>query len=115
MVFHVGVAGSPVTDWRNYDTICTERYMRKPQENKEGYDLGSALNYAKNLRGKLLIVHGTADNNVHPGNTMQLIDELIKAQKQFDLMLYPNQRHGLRGPYGKHYRKLIIDYFVKHL
>jgi dipeptidyl-peptidase-4 len=114
-VFHVGVAVAPLTDWRNYDTIYTERYMRTPQENKKGYDLGSTLPYAKNLRGKLLLVHGSIDNNVHPGNTIQLIDALIKAQKRFDLMFYPEQRHGIRGLYGRHYRKLAIDYFVEHL
>jgi len=115
MVFHVGVAASSVTDWRNYDTIYTERYMRTPQENQEGYDLGSTLPYAKNLRGKLLLVHGSTDNNVHPGNTMQLIDALIKEQKRFDLMFYPNQRHGMRGSYGEHFRQLMIDYLVEQI
>lgn len=114
-VFHVGVAGAPVTDWRNYDTIYTERYMRTPQENTEGYDLGSALPYAKNLKGKLLLIHGTIDNNVHPGNTIQLIDALVKAGKKFDLMFYPLQRHGIRGPYGRHYRQRLIDYFIENL
>ena len=114
-VFHVGVAGSSVTDWRNYDTIYTERYMRTPQENPEGYDTGSALKYAANLKGKLLLIHGTIDNNVHPGNTIQLVDALIKAGKRFDLMLYPGYRHGIYGEAGKHYRQLMIDYFVKHL
>jgi len=114
-VFHVGVAGSSVTDWRNYDTIYTERYMRTPQENPEGYDLGSAMKYAANLKGKLLLIHGTIDNNVHPGNTMQLVDALIKAGKRFDLMLYPGYRHGIFGEAGKHYRQLMLDYFIEHL
>lgn len=114
-VFHVGVASAPVTDWRNYDTIYTERYMRTPQENEEGYDLGSALPYAKNLKGKLLLIHGSVDNNVHPGNTIQLIEELIKEGKQFDLMFYPEQRHGIRGPGRAHSSQLRLDYFRKHL
>ena len=114
-VFHVGVAGAPVTDWRNYDTIYTERYMRTPQENTEGYDLGSALPYAKNLKGKLLILHGSVDNNVHPGNTIQLLDALIKAQKKFELTFYPEQRHGVGGPGSQHVNSSMIDFLLEHL
>ncbi|MDH3571673.1 MAG: S9 family peptidase [Gemmatimonadota bacterium] len=114
-LFHVGVAHAPVTDWRNYDTIYTERYMRTPQENKEGYDLGSPLPYAANLKGKLLLTHGSVDNNVHPGNTIQLINALIDAGKRFDLMLYPENRHGVRGAAGRHLSELRIDYLVEHL
>lgn len=114
-VFHVGIAGAPVTDWRNYDTIYTERYMRTPQENLEGYDLGSALPYAKNLKGKLLILHGSVDNNVHPGNTIQLIDALIKAQKKFELTLYPAARHGVGGPGSQHVNSSMIDFLLEHL
>jgi dipeptidyl-peptidase-4 len=114
-VFHVGVAHAPVTDWRNYDTIYTERYMRTPQENEEGYDLGSALPYAENLEGKLLLMHGSVDNNVHPGNTIQLIDALVEAGRGFDLMFYPGNRHGLQGPAGRHASQRRIDYLVEHL
>jgi dipeptidyl-peptidase-4 len=114
-VFHVGVAHAPVTDWRNYDTIYTERYMRTPQENPEGYDLGSTLPYADHLEGKLLITHGSVDNNVHPGNTTQLIDALITADKSFDLMFYPGHRHGLRGAAGRHAAQRRAEYFVEHL
>jgi len=114
-VYKVGVARSSVTDWRNYDTIYTERYMQRPQDNPDGYDKGSALNYAKNLRGKLLLVHGTVDNNVHPANTIQLVEKLIEADKEFDLMLYPEQRHGIGGAGGKHLRKLSMEYFEKYL
>lgn len=114
-VFHVGFAHAPVTDWRNYDTIYTERYMRTPQENPEGYDLGSALPYAKKFKGKLMITHGMIDNNVHPANTMQLIDALIAADKTFDLMFYPEHRHGIRGDARNHFTRLRNDYFVKHL
>lgn len=114
-VYHVGVSGAPVTDWRNYDTIYTERYMFTPQENKEGYDLGSAMPYAKNLKGKLLLVHGTIDNNVHPGNTMQLIEALVKEGKKFDLKMYPLNRHGIGGAFGKHYTQSRLDYFEQYL
>lgn len=114
-VFQVGVSGAPVTDWRSYDTIYTERYMDTPQNNKEGYDLGSSMKYAENLKGKLLLVHGTTDNNVHPGNTMHLVDALVNADKDFDLMLYPENRHGIMGLHGRHYNKLRLTYFIKHL
>ncbi len=114
-VFHVGVSGAPVTDWRSYDTIYTERYMDTPQNNKEGYDLGSTMQYAENLKGKLLLVHGTTDNNVHPGNTMHLVDALVNANKKFDLMLYPENRHGIMGLHGMHYNKLRMTYLIEHL
>lgn len=114
-LFHVGVAGAPVTDWRSYDTIYTERYMRTPQENREGYDAGSAMQYADNLAGELLIVHGTTDNNVHQGNSIHLIDALIRADKKFEMMFYPEQRHGIRGAHGAHYSKMRMNHLVKHL
>jgi len=85
-VFKAAVAGAPVTDWKHYDSIYTERYMWIPQENKEGYEAGNAMNYAKNLKGRLLLYYGTADNNVHPNNSMQL----IRAPKQFDTMVTGN-------------------------
>ncbi len=100
-VFHVAVAGAPVTDWRNYDTIYTERYMRTPEENAEGYDAGSCLTYAADLRGRLLIQHGMVDDNVHPNNAWQLVDALQKAGKPFDMMFYPNSAHGLGGKSGE--------------
>ena len=94
-VFQVGVAGAPVTDWKNYDTIYTERYMRTPKENPEGYRTGSCLTHAKNLKGKLLLLHGLIDDNVHPANTWQLADALQRAGKQFNMMIYPPSKHGL--------------------
>jgi dipeptidyl-peptidase-4 len=111
-VFHVGVAGAPVTDWRNYDTIYTERFMRRPQDNPDGYEKGSCLTYAKNLKGKLIIHHGAVDDNVHPGNTIQLVQELLKHNKDFDLMIYPEQQHGIRFP---RYAESRVEYFVEHL
>jgi len=114
-LFHVGVSGAPVTDWRNYDTIYTERYMNTPQANKEGYDIGSAMTYADKLEGKLLIVHGSVDNNVHPANTTMLVNALIEADKNFDLMMYPGNRHGIRGAAGRHYNKLRLQHLITNL
>ncbi len=96
-VFKAAIAGAPVTDWRLYDTIYTERYMRTPQENPEGYARSAPLAYADQMEGHLLLIHGTGDDNVHPQNTFQLIDRLIAANKQFELRLYPNHAHGIRG------------------
>jgi dipeptidyl-peptidase-4 len=114
-VYSVGVASSSVTDWHSYDSIYTERYMRIPEDNKDGYEKGSALSYVKNLRGKLLLVHGTIDNNVHPGNTIHLIDALQKEGKSFDMMYYPENRHGIRGYNAQHLTKLRMEYFLRHL
>jgi len=114
-VFQVGVAMSSVTDWRSYDTIYTERYMRTPQANPEGYRLSSTMTYAENLKGKLMLVHGLVDNNVHVGNTLHLADALQKAGKQFDMMIYPENRHGIRGYHGRHLGRLAQDYMLKHL
>ena len=111
-VFHVAVATSSVTDWRNYDSIYTERYMRRPQDNPEGYEKGSCLTYAKNLKGHLYLQHGTIDDNVHPGNTIQLVQALLRENKKFDLMLYPENQHGIRYPHASETR---VDYFIEHL
>ena len=93
-VFAAAASSSPPTDWRNYDTIYTERYMWMPQENKAGYDAGSAMTYANALKGRLLIYYGTADNNVHPSNALQLIKALQGAGKSFDVQVGPDQGHG---------------------
>ena len=111
-VFHVGVAASSVTDWRNYDSIYTERYMRRPQDNPDGYEKGSCLTYAKDLKGKLYLQHGTIDDNVHPGNTIQLVQALLRENKKFDLMLYPENQHGIRYPHAGETR---VAYFIEHL
>src|SRR5215467_13812298 len=92
-VFTAASSSSPPTDWRNYDTIYTERYMWIPQENTEGYDKGSAMQYADNLKGRLMLYWGTADNNVHPSNMMQLITALQRAGKSFDLQVGPDRGH----------------------
>jgi len=93
----IGFVGAPVTDWRLYDSVYTERYMGLPQENTSGYDQGSVLKAAKDLHGEILIMHGTMDDNVHPQNTVMLIDELIKGGKDYSLQLYPGAGHGPRG------------------
>ena len=92
-VYAAASASSPVTAWTHYDTIYTERYMWLPQENKAGYDAGSAMTYAKDLKGRLMLYYGTADNNVHPSNMMQLIAALQSAGKSFDLQVGPDRGH----------------------
>jgi dipeptidyl-peptidase-4 len=111
-VFQVGVAGAPVTDWRNYDTIYTERYMRRPQDNPEGYKNGSCMTYAEDLKGHLFIHHGAVDDNVHPGNAIQLVQALLQRNKTFDFMFYPEQRHGIRF---QRYGDARQEYFIRHL
>jgi dipeptidyl-peptidase-4 len=111
-VFHVGVAASSVTDWKNYDSIYTERYMRRPQDNPDGYEKGSCLTYAKNLKGHLYLLHGTVDNNVHPANTIELVQALLKENKRFELMMYPENQHGITYPHAGETR---VEYFIEHL
>lgn len=94
-VFSTAISVAPVTTWRFYDTIYTERFMRTPQENPEGYDLNSPLNYADQLKGNLLLVHGSGDDNVHVQNSMRMINALIEANKSFDWAIYPDQNHGI--------------------
>jgi len=96
-VFKVAVSVAPVTDWRNYDTIYTERYMGTPQDNEEGYASSSLVKAASKLEGKLLLSHGTADDNVHFQNALQLVKALTDAGKNFDFMAYPGGRHGIGG------------------
>ena len=91
--FAAASAMSPVTDWRNYDTIYTERYMWTPAGNKAGYDAGAAVTYADSLRGRLMLYYGTADNNVHPSNTLQLVSALQRAGKSFDIQVGPDRGH----------------------
>ncbi len=108
-VFAAASASSPPTDWRNYDTIYTERYMWIPQENQEGYDKGSAMTYVDNLRGRLMLYYGTMDNNVHPTNTMQLIAALQHAGKSFEVQVGPDQGHsGLNA-------QRMMEFFIENL
>jgi len=96
-VFKMAIAVAPVTNWRFYDSIYTERYMQTPQENANGYDMNSPINFADKLKGNFLLVHGTADDNVHFQNSMQFIEALVQANKQFDWAVYPDKNHGIFG------------------
>ena len=96
-VFKMAVAVAPVTSWRFYDSIYTERYLQTPQENPTGYDDNSPINHVGKLKGKFLLIHGSADDNVHLQNTMQMMEALIQANKQFDSQIYPDKNHGIYG------------------
>jgi dipeptidyl-peptidase-4 len=96
-VFSTAIAVAPVTNWRYYDTIYTERYMTTPQENPSGYDENSPINHVEKLKGNYLLIHGSADDNVHVQNTMQMIEALVQANKQFDWAIYPDKNHGIYG------------------
>jgi dipeptidyl-peptidase-4 len=114
--FKMGISGGTVSDWRNYDSIYTERYMQMPQNNQEGYWKGSPVHAAKDLHGKLLLIHGAIDDNVHVQNTVQFVYELQKAGKPFQLMLYPKSRHGVTDPLlVKHMRQMMTDYVLANL
>jgi len=114
--FKMGISGGTVSDWRNYDTIYTERYMGTPQNNPGGYKNSSPVNFAKDLHGKLLLIHGAIDDNVHVANTIQFVYELQKAGKQIQVMLYPKSRHGVTDPLlVKHMRQMMTDYVLANL
>lgn len=111
-IFNTGVAVAPVTNWRFYDNIYTERFMRTPQENPNGYDDNSPLYFADKLQGNLLLIHGTADDNVHVQNTLELSEQLVQANKQFDLMVYTNRNHSIYGGNTRtHLFNKIYNYF----
>jgi dipeptidyl-peptidase-4 len=116
-VYKVGVSVAPVPDQRLYDTIYQERYMGLPQDNVEGYKVGSAINFAEGLQGKLLVIHGTGDDNVHAQGTEKLVNRLIELGKPFDSMMYPNRSHSISEGPGTtpHVYKLIARYFLQHL
>ena len=116
-VFKVGVSVAPVPDQRMYDTIYQERYMGLPQENADGYKRGSPINFAEGLKGKLLVIHGTGDDNVHYQGTELLINRLVALGKPFDVMVYPNRTHAISEGPGTtpHIYRLIARYFLEHL
>lgn len=114
-IFKVGVAGAPVTDWHNYDTIYTERYMGLPDENRKGYDAGSNVKNAAKLQGKLLILHNFEDDNVLFQNTMQMADALERADKQFFMQIYPQKSHGVTGGLRKPLYQAMLNFFEAHL
>jgi dipeptidyl-peptidase-4 len=111
-VFKVGVAGAPVPDQTLYDSIYQERYMGLPKENADGYRDGSPLNFAGGLKGKLLIIHGTGDDNVHFQGTQRLLNKLIELNKQFSFMEYPNRRHGIGGTHLEMLRYGFLEEYL---
>ncbi len=113
--FAAGAAGAAVTDWRNYDTIYTERYMGLPQENEEGYRLSAPVNAASNLKGKLLLIHNLGDDNVLFANALQMMNALQQAGKHFDTLIYPQKSHGVTGKASRHMRERITEFFVEAL
>jgi dipeptidyl-peptidase-4 len=111
-LFAAGIAGAPVTDWRDYDSVYTERYMGLPRDNAEGYNVSSVVRAAANLHGKLLILHGAIDDNVSLRNTMRLVGALQEANKDFELMIYPPSRHGIMGA---HYNRIQLEFIRRTL
>ncbi len=115
-VFKAGISVAPVTDYRLYDTAYAERFLRRPQEDSKGYDAASALSRADKLQGNLLIIHGTADDNVHTQNTMLYIDKLVAADKQFEMQLYTDKNHSLLGQQTRrHLYTRMSDFLLKNL
>jgi len=115
-VFKMGIAVAPVTNWRYYDNIYTERFMRTPQENAKGYDDNSPINHVDKLKGKFLLIHGMADDNVHFQNSADMVTALVQANKQFDFFAYPNKNHGIYGGNTRnHLFSMLYDYILKNL
>ena len=115
-VFKMAIAVAPVTNWRNYDNIYTERFMRTPKENADGYDANSPVNFVQLMKGKFLLIHGAADDNVHYQNSMELVNAMVKADKQFDLFVYPNRNHGIYGGNTRnHLFTMMLNFIEKNL
>jgi dipeptidyl-peptidase-4 len=115
-VFAGGISVAPVSSWRFYDTIYTERFMRTPAENPDGYDENSPLTYPERLEDPLLLVHGTGDDNVHFQNTVQMVAALQEAGKPFDLMIYPNKTHAIAGTNTRiHLYSMMLDWWTETL
>ncbi len=114
--FSMAIAVAPVTSWRFYDTIYTERYMTTPQENPSGYDENSPINHVEKLKGDYLLIHGTGDDNVHVQNTMRMIEALVQENKQFDWAIYPDKNHGIYGGNTRlHLYTLMTNFIEDHL
>jgi len=115
-VFKVGIAVAPVTTWRYYDTIYTERYLQTPQENPKGYDENSPINFADLMKGKYLLIHGTADDNVHYQNAVEMAEALIQKNKEFEFMTYPDKNHGIYGGNTRlHLHQKMTDFILNNL
>ncbi|MBI1288616.1 MAG: prolyl oligopeptidase family serine peptidase [Flavobacteriales bacterium] len=114
--YSMAIAVAPVTNWRFYDSIYTERYMRTPQENAKGYDDNSPINHVEKMKGAYLLVHGTGDDNVHFQNTVEMTEALIEANKQFELYIYPDRNHGIYGKNARlHLFTKMTDFIKKNL
>ena len=115
-VFKAGISVAPVTNWRFYDSVYTERYMRTPKENADGYDDNSALSHADKIKGKYLLIHGSADDNVHLQNTMEFSEQMVQAGVQFDMATYTNRNHSIRGGNTRmHLYTRMTDFLMKNL
>ena len=115
-IFSLAIAVAPVTNWRYYDNIYTERYMQTPQENANGYDDNSPINHVDKLKGDYLLIHGSADDNVHVQNSMEMMSALVKANKKFDLFIYPDKNHGIYGGNTRlHLYQKMTDFILKNL
>ncbi|HSG68315.1 MAG TPA: S9 family peptidase [Bacteroidales bacterium] len=115
-IFDLGIAVAPVSNWKYYDNIYTERFMRTPQENPGGYEDNSPINFTDGLNGKFMLVHGTGDDNVHVQNSIDLISALVESDKQFELMLYPNKNHGIYGGNTRnHLFRMMTEFLLENL
>ena len=113
-LFKTCIAVAPVTNWKYYDSIYTERYLQTPQQNPDGYEKNSPVNFADKLKGNYLIIHGTTDDNVHMQNAMEMVDALVKNKKQFESFYYPNKAHGISGV-RLHLYKMMTEYYLENL
>lgn len=115
-VFKAAIAVAPVTNWKWYDSVYTERYMQTHEENEKGYEENSPINFADKLEGSYLLVHGLADDNVHFQHTAEMANQLISNNKQFDTMIYPNRNHGIRGDNARiHLFTLMTNFLNEQL
>ena len=115
-IFKMAVAVAPVTNWRFYDNIYTERYMRTPQENTKGYDENAPMYFTKNIKGKFLIIHGTGDDNVHFQNSVMMIEKMIQNNIDFESAYYPNKNHNINGGNTTfHIYKKMSDFIFSNL
>ena len=115
-IFKMAMAVAPVTNWRYYDNIYTERYMGLPKDNGNNYDDNSPINHADKLKGKFLLVHGTADDNVHFQNSMEMVNALVKANKQFNFFAYPDKAHSISGGGTRlHLYNMLTNFVLENL
>jgi len=115
-VFKMGIAVAPVTNWRYYDNIYTERFLQRPQDNAKGYDDNSPINFVDQMKGKYLIIHGTADDNVHFQNSVEMVEAMIQANVKFDSEFYPNKNHSIDGGNTRyHLYQKMTDFVLQNL